>query len=193
VSPLADAGLDGSGQLLNVIDSGLDYGNPLFLDLNVAHSIAPSKEYDPLPLSDHRKVAAYWSLMDGVDEVSGHGTHCAGTAAGTPDPAAVKPADAALLTAVQGAAPGARLVFVDIACTTAAGCLLPPGIDVPACVNNICPESSAALYIPADYSQLFEPAYVSGARISSNSWGEPVGHSQYTSASAMLDSIIAGQ
>jgi subtilisin family serine protease len=168
----------------------LDYGNPLFLDLNVAHTIVPSKDYEPLPLSDHRKVAAYWSLMDGIDDVSGHGTHCAGSAAGTPDPSSVRPTDAAVLTAVQGAAPGARLVFIDYLCQTPEGCLPPPGIIVSSCEKNRCPAGSYG--IPDDYSQMFAPAYAAGARVSSNSWGEAVGHSQYTSVSAMLDSIVAG-
>ncbi|CAM9132446.1 unnamed protein product, partial [Laminaria digitata] len=138
-TPLSDAGLDGTGEIIQVVDSGLDETSCFFADgdgQQVAHGhyyeelalIEPSSSEDPassepvlssplvfeggdFPFSpDRRKIIQYinivksdsapqthgssfstsaggqfpWYPADGfeVDEVAGHGTHTAGSAAG---------------------------------------------------------------------------------------------------------------
>lgn len=57
-----------------------------------------------------RKVVQYVALGDGSDDVKGHGTHVAGTAAGkrATDGISESPGE------VDGIAPGAKLSFIDL-------------------------------------------------------------------------------
>jgi len=74
-TPVHDHGLDGAGQIITMMDSGLTYNHEMFSD----------PEGDPIGPS-HRKVLAYYvpgggATGDGVD-CRGHGTHVAGSAIG---------------------------------------------------------------------------------------------------------------
>lgn len=72
--PLWDRGLKGQGQIVGILDSGLDYGSCFFRDPD---GLPPGPQ--------HRKVLNYRSyggdLFDGCFPL-GHGTHVAGTLAG---------------------------------------------------------------------------------------------------------------
>jgi hypothetical protein len=72
-TPLWNRGLHGEGQMIGIMDSGLDYNSCFFRD----------PEGDPIG-SNHRKVQAYrltgGAAYDGCD--TGHGTHVMGTVLG---------------------------------------------------------------------------------------------------------------
>lgn len=65
VTPLYDAGLDGEGQIVGVLDTRLDRNHCMFVD---SAPIGP----------DHRKIVAYHPSLG----ASHHGTHVSGTVAG---------------------------------------------------------------------------------------------------------------
>lgn len=127
-SGLTQMGLDGSNQIVGMCDTGLDLRHPYFFDNSGAQP--PISQVRPVPgvvSSAHRKVAYYFSFMDSAD-LSGHGTHCAGTIGGSTD-ATLPAAFAAQLDADRGMAFNARFAVVDTEC--AAGnashiCTCPP-------------------------------------------------------------------
>ncbi|USO00239.1 MAG: S8 family serine peptidase [Phycisphaeraceae bacterium] len=85
-APFDAAGLDGSGQLVGVIDLPLDWDHCAFDDPD--HAIGPT----------HRKIEAYNAPQSGVNA---HGTHVCGTLAG----------DSMQAANLRGVATGARLCF----------------------------------------------------------------------------------
>jgi subtilisin family serine protease len=181
-SPLNILGLDGTGQLIQVVDSGLDFNNPFFYDTAVA--VNPSK-LPPSGLSTHRKVVAYWSYMDALDELGGHGTHVAGSVAGNAAPVSSVD-DSLMLDTLSGMAPGAKIYFTDVSCETPGGCT------PPASIPTSCTQCSGdGLYVPLNIFDLFKPAYNIGSRISTNSWGG--GFSVYSSLSADIDSYVVSR
>ncbi|HPQ38795.1 MAG TPA: S8 family serine peptidase [bacterium] len=109
-TPLWSNGLTGSGQIIGVMDSGVDPDHCFFYDSS-----------QPLPSStlntSHRKVVAYrtygGNAWDGCD--LGHGTHVCGTAAGEPDNGTN--------VAYRGIAYNAKLTFGDIGEDTAFACM----------------------------------------------------------------------
>ena len=127
-SGLTQLGLDGSNQIVGMCDTGLDLLHPYFYDNSGAQP--PISQARPVPgtvSTAHRKVAYYFSFMDSAD-LSGHGTHCAGTIGGSSD-ATLPAAFAAQLDADRGMAFNARFAVVDTEC--AAGnashiCSCPP-------------------------------------------------------------------
>jgi subtilisin family serine protease len=128
-----DKGLHGEGQLVGIGDTGLDYDMPWFRD--------PAG----VPIgASHRKILGYDTTYgDDYDEdVSGHGTHVAGTVGGDRTPV-----DG--LGNANGMAPKSRFFIQDIA---------PAG-------------SGSGVYPPSDLGQLFFAPYQAGARIHTNSWG----------------------
>ncbi len=173
-SPLAAAGLDGTNQVIHVMDSGLDFASsPYFTDAGA--TLTPSST-PPTSLGTHRKVAAYWSYTDALDLGGGHGTHVCGSAAGDPRPTTgagtTSAGDKATLLAGMGMAPGARLYFTDVGCDKPAGqvCTPPPGIPSATCGES-CAPSRESLFIPDAVSDWLGPPYTAGARVSSHSWG----------------------
>ena len=101
-TPLWNYGIDGKGQVINVIDTGCDVFNPMFYD-----------SYNSVPINTtnekHRKVVRYDALADSTDNEDGHGTHVAGTALGKPE------CQDCGLVMYRGVAPEAKLYFVDFA------------------------------------------------------------------------------
>ena len=172
------ARLTGAGQLLHVIDTGLDAASPYFLD--TALPAPPTTTLPALALSAHRKVAAYFAYADGVDGAAGvgpgglgprgHGTHVCGSAAGSPTgPGAppLAPGDAPVLTAFAGGAPAARLIVTDVGCDTAGGCNrtgVLPFRSTPCAFGG-------ALCLPDDPTALFPGAAAAGSFVTLNSYG----------------------
>lgn len=92
-NPFFDNGINGTGVVVAVSDTGIDLDNCYFLDND--HEVGP----------DHRKVIQYYQgASDSSDYQGGHGTHVAGILAGKRWDSPGKG---------DGVAPGARLVFFD--------------------------------------------------------------------------------
>ncbi|EAY05143.1 Clan SB, family S8, subtilisin-like serine peptidase [Trichomonas vaginalis G3] len=104
---LQSIGIDGTGEIITVIDSGLDIGHCFFRD--------PNNSYETILGNtnlNHRKVVRYESFADFTDNVDGHGTHVSGTIAGE----SVEPNR--LIAAYNGIAPKSKIYFVDIGVTS---------------------------------------------------------------------------
>ena len=171
-TPLHDRGLHGEGQVIAILDTGLDYDVCYFAEANNAlppiNTGSPAtglawRNVDPT----RRKVIAYDFLYScdqypgargcedptaaNVWDNQGHGTHAAGAAAGDYSrPIAHDNADAI--------ATGAKLVIQDAGYIGGDNCSQRPGIGCPV---NLTP--------------ILEQAYRQGARIHSNSWGDRQG------------------
>ena len=117
--------------------------------------------------TDHRKVAGYWTFYTNTLLVDGsHGTHVAGTAAGT----AFKPTT---ISRFNGAAPNAKVVFTQI------------GVNARQIFSPLLNLVYASIY--------FGWSYAMGARIHSNSWGGPGWTDEYSDESASIDKFVVQQ
>lgn len=148
-TPMWDHGLHGEGQLVAVLDTGLDYDSCFFAE--------PDGAPPPINTVDlsRRKVVAYDFLYSGDDpgnpaayDNQGHGTHAAAAVAGDQGTPIGHDFDDAL-------APGAKLIIQDAGYTGGDNCSQRPGIGCPV---NLTP--------------ILTQAYEQGARIHSNSWGD---------------------
>jgi Subtilisin-like serine proteases len=176
VTPVYDHGIHGEGQVIGIMDTGLDIDSCFFrddehglpvIDDDVATSVSP----------DQRKVLAvdfYWD-QDYPDpgpadwDSLGHGTHVAGSAAGDSGADGVREGE-------DGMAPAARLVIQDGG-YLADACSDLPGLGCP--VRPLEP--------------VFEQSYLQGARIFSNSWGdeeEIQPFNRYTERTADVDRFV---
>ena len=171
-TPLHDRGLLGQGQIIAVLDSGIDYRSCYFVEAD--NSAPPVNTGSPqgglqwqnIDLS-RRKIIAYDFLYScaqypgalGCDvpgaagslDNQGHGTHAAATAAGDRGTPLVHDFADAI-------APGAKLIAQDAGYIGGDLCTQYPGIRCPAILTPI-----------------LEQAYRQGARIHSNSWGDRQG------------------
>lgn len=101
-TPVTDRGVRGDGQIIAVLDTGLDIDSCFF----------------------HDKIAAYDVLWGEVGDDQGHGTHAAGAAAG--DRGARGFHDSG-----DGLAPGAKLVVQDAGYSGGDNCAQRPGLGCP--------------------------------------------------------------
>lgn len=171
-TPLYDHGLHGEGQIIAVLDTGVDYRSCYFAEPD--GSLPPINTGSPVigyawgnVVPSRRKIIAYDFLYScdqfpgspGCDDPSsadafdnqGHGTHAAGSAAGDKGtPIAHDDADAI--------ATGAKLIVQDAGFIGGDNCSQRPGIGCPAVLTPI-----------------LDQAYRQGARIHSNSWGDRQG------------------
>lgn len=178
-TPLFDHGLYGQGQIVGVIDTGIDADMCYFRD--EARGLPPHNDCDGGTKVDleQRKVIAVdfiWpdecqgGISSGEWDPQDHGTHVAGTIAGDnfANPIKHDPGD--------GMAPGAKLVMQ--ACgyqsNSCADC---PGIGCPV----------------VDLNPLFQQTYDQGARLHSNSWGDnedAMVQNHYSTASQDVDQFM---
>lgn len=171
-TPVHDRGIRGEGQLIAVLDSGVNYESCYFAEPDNAPppvntgSPQGGLQWDNVDLT-RRKIVAYNFLfscaqypgMTGCDQPGaagaldnqGHGTHSAGTAAG--DKGAPLAHDYG-----DSIAPGAKLIVQDGGYVGGDLCTQFPGVGC-----------------PAKLTPVFEQAYRQGARIHSNSWGDRQG------------------
>lgn len=92
--PFWEMGLDGTGELVGVGDTGLDVKSCFFWDPD--HSVG----------YDHAKVLGYRGFAD-YEDTSGHGTHVCGSIAG-------RAGNGSGYEEYNGMAPGAKLAFTDL-------------------------------------------------------------------------------
>lgn len=171
-TPLHDRGIHGQGQIIAVLDSGVDYNSCYFVEPDngapPVNTGTPQSglQWQNIDLS-RRKIIAYDFLYScdqypgafGCDvpgaagslDNQGHGTHAAATAAG--DRGAPLTHDFA-----DAIAPGAKLIVQDAGYIGGDLCTQYPGIRC-----------------PAKMTPVLEQAYRQGARIHSNSWGDRQG------------------
>lgn len=140
---LHNAGIDGTGQILTIMDSGLDNDHAHF---------AENSSTVGTPGSGHRKVEADDAYCSGMcDTVAcssqDHGTHVSGTALGNAT-------DIGMDGSFDGVAPGARLIMQDIQRSNGGNCAM-GALDPPTML-------SAAAY---------PDARAAGSFVHSNSWG----------------------
>lgn len=171
-TPLHDRGIHGEGQVIAILDTGVDVASCYFAETD--GSLPPINTGSPAGGFDwenvdasRRKIIAYDFLYScdqfpgapGCDEPGaagafdnqGHGTHAAATAAGDRGlPLVHDYADAI--------APGAKLVVQDAGYIGGDFCSQRPGIGC-----------------PVELTPILEQAYRQGARIHSNSWGDMQG------------------
>ena len=175
-TPLHDRGLRGQGQVVGIMDTGIDIDHCMFWDplaelpaLNGSQGVA----VDP----DHRKVLAvdfYWSQdwpgPGATDwDSHGHGSHVAGSVAGDAGADGVR-------QGVDGMAPAARLVIQDGGYSVD-DCADLPGLGCP--VRPLEP--------------VLQQAFDQGARLHSNSWGDEenfLPHNRYTERAADVDRFV---
>lgn len=105
IRSLHNIGLDGSGQVINIVDTGIDAFHPMFYDpVNTLSSISGKTN------TKHRKILRIETYADNLDYYSGHGTHVSGIAAGN----AYCTQDKCGISQYNGIAPGAKIYFSDI-------------------------------------------------------------------------------
>jgi hypothetical protein len=153
-TPVFDHGIHGEGQIIAVLDTGLDYDSCFFAEED--GSVPPiNRTLDGMNVNlTRRKVVAYDFLDAGDDPANraawdnqGHGTHAAGAAVGDQKTPALHDFDDAI-------AAGAKLIVQD---------------------GGYGPDRCAGLPglgCPLALGPVLEQAYRQGARIHSNSWGD---------------------
>ena len=99
ISQRQSLNLTGEGEVVGVVDTGIDYKHPMFRDeqelkLNEVNE-------------NHRKIVFYDAWKDGYDNAPGHGTHTASIIAGEAKCGNVMPM-------YNGIAPKSKIFFVDI-------------------------------------------------------------------------------
>ena len=174
-TPLHDRGLHGEGQIIAIVDTGLDINNCFFAEYDGrlppfnTGSPAGGLDWENVDLT-RRKVVAYNFLYScdqypgkpgcdtpgqlGSYDNQGHGTHAAGAAVG--DKGAPVAHDYG-----DSVAPAAKLIVQDGGYVGGDFCTQFPGVGC-----------------PAELTPIFEQAYKQGARIHSNSWGDRQGKLQ---------------
>ena len=189
-TPIFDHGIHGEGQIIAILDTGVDWTSCYFAEPDNAkppfNTGSPSTglAWQNIDLS-RRKVVAYdllWSC-DQFPNASGcetpamlplydtiyrdHGTHAAGSAVGDKGtPIFHDYADAI--------APGAKLIVQDAGLSASDQCTARPGIGCPV---NVTPA--------------LDQAYKQGARIHSNSWGDfQSATASYSHASRDVDAFV---
>ena len=195
-TPVHDRGIHGEGQIVAVLDSGLDYNSCYFAEPDNSQppintgTPAGGFAWQNIDMS-RRKVVAYNFLYScdqfpgarGCDDPrnasawdnQGHGTHAAASAVG--DKGAPIFHDAA-----DAIAPGARLIVQDAGFIGGDACSQLPGIGCPVRLTPI-----------------LDQAYKQGARIHSNSWGDrqgvppplPPPTANYSASARDVDAFVA--
>lgn len=178
-TPVFERGLHGEGQIVAVLDTGIDADSCYFRD--DVEGLPPANLCDggTVVNPDHRKILAVDFLWDedcdgGVADAGewddhSHGTHVSGSVAG--DESSMPGTH----NARDGMAPGAKLVVQDC------------GYEVNDCAD--CPGIGCPV---VDLGPVFQQPYDQGARIHTNSWGDEENEpntGEYTSGSEDADAF----
>jgi hypothetical protein len=168
-TPVFDQGIFGDGQVVGVLDTGIDADMCYFRDATQGLPPVNACNGGTVVNNSQRKVVAVdflWSsecsggIAGSEWDTHDHGTHVAGTVAG--DNFGNRTHDAG-----DGMAPGAKLVIQDCGFQTD-NCADCPGIGCPV----------------VDLNPIFQQAYSQGARIHTNSWGDRENFSPHNTYSA---------
>ena len=156
-------GVDGSGIVVTVADSGLDSG----VNDSTMHA----------DFSDHILDVVSWGMSpseasscgsvadDGASDIDGHGTHVAGSVLGDGTNSSGN---------IKGMAPEAQLYFQAIGVWCASAATSPR--DFRYSLNGL----------PSNLTELFKAGADNGSRVHTNSWGAPVA-GDYTTSSMQAD------
>ena len=175
LTPIFEHGLRGEGQVIGIMDTGLDVDDCRFDDPVVG--LPALNQTDGIEVNtDHRKVLAVdfhwdadWPPQPTSWDNHGHGTHVAGSAAGDVN-------GNGTYDGVDGMAPAAKLVIQDGGALTD-DCADLPGLGCP--VKPLEP--------------VLEQARAQGARIHTNSWGDEenfLPYGRYTERTADVDRFM---
>jgi hypothetical protein len=160
-------GITGTGQIVGIIDSGLDSDMCYFRNLNGVNAVTDATDAataEPGPLFPQNKVLGYW-IQEGAnayDEDSMHGTHTTGTLAGDNFAHPSSATDPGI-DPVDGMAPNAQIIFQDIG-------------------------ASDGKLRGGDPYVMFLQALNGGARVHSNSYGSP-SKGAYTAYDQIVDAF----
>lgn len=110
IRSLHNIGLDGTGQIINIVDTGVDVSNAMFYDAS-----NPIETISGKTNQNHRKVIRIEKYADDLDYYSGHGTHVAGIAAGK-----AYCTDCGI-SQYNGIASGAKIYFSDVGYSSTSG------------------------------------------------------------------------
>lgn len=105
IRSLHNIGLDGSGQVINIVDTGIDVLNAMFYDSENSIETISGKTN-----KKHRKIVRIETYADDLDYKNEHGTHVSGIAAGN----AYCTKDLCGISQYNGVASGAKIYFSDI-------------------------------------------------------------------------------
>jgi hypothetical protein len=144
-TPYSDIGLDGSGYVVGMIDTGIDDLSCFLIDWSGTETPRTAKADYNTPITEltRRKVVQYVAWADGEpQEGSDHGTWCGGAVVGK----CINSTSTA--NAYNGLAYNSQITMFDVS------------------VNN-----GDWLDVPSLYDISLPPAYKAGARVHSNSWG----------------------
>ncbi len=149
-------GLDGTGEIIGICDTGLDTGDPATINDDFAKRVVEIKSY---PITqDFSQYITNPKADDGAADLdSGHGTHVAGSVLGNgANSIQIK----GITAPIGGLARQAKLVFQAVEQEMMWKPQYKSGHD-----------RYLLAGIPSDLTTLFQFAYNKGARIHSNSWG----------------------
>jgi hypothetical protein len=139
--PYDAAGLDGTGQIVGVGDTGVDDQHCFFINTDGSEVAKSTSAQTDLT---NRKIVQYIAYRNNAgfksDTLGGHGTHVCGTIAGFDESLS--------LDKFKGHASGAKIAIYDM--------------------SN---DGNSIYYEPYLSAKVFTPAYNAGARLHSNSWG----------------------
>ena len=157
---LTNIGLNGRGQVVNVVDTGIDVLHPFFYDgtQEVKYFNSSKLEYN----ANHRKIVSVLTASDSSDYEGGHGTHCSGTVLGKAN------CTECGINKYAGMAPEAKLFMIDICKGDSAS------LDGSYDLLNITEQMGEEL----------------GCRVSSNSWSGETIQLQLTRAYDMLGWLV---
>ncbi len=160
-TPVHDQGIWGTGQVVTVGDTGIDYEHDAFEDPGNA-----------TPGPGHRKVTNYYVPAgaggDSTDQDINHGTHVSGTVAGDDGVWHVYDGDASASNGTTGPHDG-------------------QAFDAKLQVQDLSPDGYY-VYPPLDYHDMFQPALDNGSWIHTNSWGTVFG--DYTEECVQTDDFL---
>ncbi|GMH68510.1 hypothetical protein TL16_g04950 [Triparma laevis f. inornata] len=141
-TPFWSNGITGSGQIVQVSDSGLDVDNQYFWDSDCS----VPKDKSGASNLNCRKVVQYVAYVDGTDDENGHGTHVVGSVLGHRSTTGSDTTSTAW-NDENGMAKDAKVAFYDIG------------------------QTGGGLNTPWDLADIFSKGYNIGARLHSASWG----------------------
>ncbi len=155
-----DAGLNGRGEVIGVSDTGVDRYHCHFAEVDGGYPVETSTSENPTADFSKRKIVQYIAYADGTDAQYGHGTHVAGTAAGsTPS----------LDSGDPGMAYGAQIAVFDF--------------------GDSSTEQNRFVDLRDYYTAMLSPLYNTGAvRVQVNSWGSL--RVDYTHMDREFDSFV---